>query len=79
VVSAGVAGIWAVLRGLAPRMHAAAEPPPGLSGFSPAPAGVQIWFRGAGRLRPDVLEIGLRGRCRPKLAAYWDGCPMAMV
>ena len=80
MVSAGVAGIWAVLRGLAPRMHAAAEPPPGLSGFSPVPAdGVQVWFRGVGGQRPDVLEIGLRGRRRPKVAAYWDGCLMAMV
>jgi hypothetical protein len=63
-------------------MHAATEPPPGLSGFSPVPAGgdgVQVWFRSIGGLRPDVLEIGLRGRRRPKVAAYWDGCLMAMV
>ena len=26
-----------------------------------------------------LLEIGLRGRRRPKVAAYWDGCLMAMV
>jgi hypothetical protein len=50
-------------------MHAATEPPPGLSGFSPVVGG-QV---------PDVLEIGLRGRRRPKVAAYWDGCLMAMV
>jgi hypothetical protein len=63
-------------------MHAATEAPPGLAGFSPVPAGddgVQVWFRGLGSLRPDVLEIGLRGRRRPKVAAYWDGCLMAMV
>jgi hypothetical protein len=63
-------------------MHAATEPPSSLSGFSPVPAGddgVQVWFRGLGGLRPDVLEIGLRGRRRPKVAAYWDGCLMAMV
>jgi hypothetical protein len=61
-------------------MHAATEPPPGLSGFSPVRAdGVQVWFRGVGGQLPDVLEIGLRGRRRPKVAAYWDGCLMAMV
>jgi hypothetical protein len=61
-------------------MHAATEPPPGLSGFSPVPAdGVQVWFRSVGGRRPDVLEIGLRGRRRPRVAAYWDGCLMAMV
>jgi len=61
-------------------MHAATEPPPGLSGFSEVPAdGMQIWFRGVGDRRPDVLEIGLRGTRRPKVEAYWDGCLMAMV
>jgi hypothetical protein len=61
-------------------MHAATEPPAGLSGFSQVPAeGVQIWFRAVGGLRPDVLEIGLRGTRRPKVEAYWDGCLMAMV
>jgi len=61
-------------------MHAATEPPPDLWGFRPVPAdGVQVWFRSVGGQRPDVLEIGLRGRRRPKVAAYWDGCLMAMV
>ena len=63
-------------------MHAATEPPPGLSGFSPVPTGdggVQVWFRGVGGRRPDVLEIGLRGKRRPRVEAYWDGCLMAMV
>ena len=66
-------------------MHAATAPP-GLSGFSPLTAddaqnarGVQIWFRGVGDRRPDVLEVGLRGRRRPRVEAYWDGCLMAMV
>ena len=44
-----------------------------------ADADVQVWFRGVGDLRPDVLEIGLRGRRQPKIEAYWDGCLMAMV
>jgi hypothetical protein len=61
-------------------MHATTEPPPGLSGFSQLPAeGMQIWFRGVGDQRPDVLEIGLRGSRRPRVEAYWDGCLMAMV
>jgi hypothetical protein len=61
-------------------MHAATEPPADLSGFSRVDAGdVQIWFRGAGNRSPDVLEIGLRGRRRPRVEAYWDGCLMAMV
>jgi hypothetical protein len=62
-------------------MHAATEPPPGLAGFSQVPAGegVQIWFRGVGEQRPDVLQVGLRGTRRPRVEAYWDGCLMAMV
>jgi hypothetical protein len=61
-------------------MHAATAPPSGRSGFRPLTAdGVQIWFRGLGSRRPDVLEIGLRGSRRPRLEAYWDGCLMAMA
>jgi hypothetical protein len=62
-------------------MHAATEPPAGLSGFSEVAAdgGVRIWFRGIGDLLPAVLEVGLRGRRRPRVEAYWDGCLMAMV
>jgi hypothetical protein len=61
-------------------MHAATQPPTGLSGFSPVSAdGVQVWFRGVGGRTPDVLEISLRGRRRPRVEAYWDGCLMAMV
>jgi hypothetical protein len=61
-------------------MHAATEPPAGLTGFSPVDAeAVRIWFRGVGVQRPDVLEIGLHGTRRPRVEAYWDGCLMAMV
>ena len=75
-------------------MHAATRRPADLTGFSQVPAqptpgptapsqmpgyDVQIWFRGIGGLRPDVLEIGLRGGRRPRVEAYWDGCLMAMV
>jgi hypothetical protein len=62
-----------------PMMHAATEPPPGVTGFTPAAsAPVEIWFRSPGGRRPDVLEIGLAGRRRTRVEAYWDGCRMAM-
>jgi hypothetical protein len=61
-------------------MHAATDPPDGLCGFrSELNAGVEVHFRGVGDLLPDVLEIGLHGRRRPRVAAYWDGCLMAMT
>jgi len=60
-------------------MHAATERPPGLSGFRPVPHDeVELWFRApAGRV-PDVLEIGVHGRRRPRVEAYWDGCLIAL-
>jgi hypothetical protein len=63
-------------------MHAATERPSGLSGFRLVPQtgqdGVEVWFRApAGRV-PDVLEIGLRGKRRPRVEAYWDGCRFAL-
>jgi hypothetical protein len=81
----GALWVWAAhprlcCTGVPAWMHAATTPPPGLSGFCPVVAdGVQVWFRGIGSLRPDVLEIGLRGTRRPRVEAYWDGCLMAMV
>ena len=60
-------------------MHAATEPPPGLSGFSLVPHDlIEIWFRAPGGRVPDVLEIGLHGRRRPRVEAYWDGCLIAL-
>jgi hypothetical protein len=59
-------------------MHAATSPPPGLSGFRPVrSAGLEVWFRAPAGRRPDILEIGLRGRRRPRVEAYWDGCRFA--
>jgi hypothetical protein len=63
-------------------MHAATERPPGLSGFrlvsQTGQDGVEVWFRApAGRV-PDVLEIGVHGRRRPRVEAYWDGCRFAL-
>jgi hypothetical protein len=60
-------------------MHAATEPPPDLTGFAPAASdSLDIWFRAPGGRRPDVLEIGLRGRRRARVEAYWDGLLTAM-
>ena len=79
----GVLWVWAArgrlcCAGTPAYMHAATERP-GLSGFRLlGQGGLEIWFRApAGRL-PDVLEIGLRGRRRPRIEAYWDGCPIAL-
>jgi hypothetical protein len=60
-------------------MQAACERPPGLDGFAlVSHAGAEIWFRApAGRV-PDVLEIGLHGRRRPRVEAFWDGCRIAL-
>ena len=65
-------------------MHAATTPPAGLAGFTAVgaetlPAGVTMYFRATAGQCPDVLEIAIEGRRRPKVAAYWDGCLMAMV
>jgi hypothetical protein len=59
-------------------MHAATEPPSGVSGFRLVPQtgqdGVEVFFRAPASGVPDVLEIGLHGRRRPRVEAYWDGC-----
>ena len=60
-------------------MYAATEPPPDPSGFRPVQAaGLDVWCRIPGGRRPDVLEIGLRGKRRPHVEAYWDGCIYAL-
>jgi hypothetical protein len=60
-------------------MHAATESPPDLSGFSPVDsADLEIWFRAPGGRLPQVLEIGLHGRRKTSVEAYWDGCLIAL-
>jgi hypothetical protein len=60
-------------------MHAATQPPAGMSGFSPVRrAGLEVWFRIPSGPLPDVLEIGLRGKRHPRVEAYWDGCSYAL-
>ena len=61
-------------------MHAATTPPAGLTGFAPVPApGLELWFLAPAGARPDVLEIALHGRRRPRVEAYWDGCLYALT
>jgi len=65
--------------GMPAMMHAATKPPPGLTGFTRAGGTpLEVWFRAPGGRRPDVLEIGLAGRRRARVEAYWDGCRTAM-
>jgi len=60
-------------------MYAATKPPPDPSAFSLLyAAGLEIWCRIPGDRRPDVLEIGMRGKRRPRVEAYWDGCIYAL-
>ena len=40
--------------------------------------GLEVWCRIPGGRRPDVLEIALRGKRRPRVEAYWDGCIYAL-
>jgi len=56
-------------------MHAATEAPTGLSGFIPVrSADLDLRFRAPAGTLPAFLEIGLRGRRRPRVEAYWEGC-----
>ncbi|HXP21454.1 MAG TPA: hypothetical protein VN840_17565 [Streptosporangiaceae bacterium] len=76
----GTLWVWAAyprLRcdGMQAWMHVATREPPGRSGFLPLAAdGVEVRFRRFGSRDPEVLQIALRGRRRPRLEAYWDGC-----
>ena len=60
-------------------MRAAAEQPPGPSGFRlVSQEGVEVWFRAPAGRAPDVLEVGLHGKRHPRVEAYWDGCRIAL-
>ena len=65
--------------GTPPYMHAALQPPTRLLGFRQTPAaGLELWFRAPVGAAPEVLEIGMRGKRRPRVEAYWDGCLFAL-
>ena len=60
-------------------MHASTSQPATKLPFRPvAHPDLEIWFRAPGGREPDVLEVGLRGRRKPKVDAYWDGCLIAL-
>jgi hypothetical protein len=60
-------------------MHAATSEPAGLHGFRRVPVdGLELWFRAPGGRAPDELEIGVHGKRRPRVEAYWDGCLIAL-
>jgi len=70
-------------------MHAATAEPPGVVGFTAVDVpdttegagslGLRLYFRPVAGQLPDVLEIALTGKRQPRVAAYWDGCLMAMA
>lgn len=80
----GTLWVWAAyprLRcgGMQARIHVTTQEPAGLSGFRPLAArGADVRFRGLGGREPEVLQIGLHGRRRPRVEAYWDGCLYAI-
>jgi hypothetical protein len=62
-----------------PFMRAATAQPAKAVGFRRVPAdGFELWFSPPGGRVPDMLEIALRGKRKPKVEAYWDGCLLAM-
>jgi hypothetical protein len=87
--SGGQVWVWATrprmcCAGAPALMRAATSPPDGLTGFVPVPAAatpgdISVYFRPSGGAQPDVLQIAIEGKRRPRVAAYWDGCLMAMV
>jgi hypothetical protein len=65
-------------------MRAATAPPAGVIAFMTVPVPqasvpLTLHFRPTAGMQPDVLEIALTGRRHPRVAAYWDGCVMAMA
>jgi hypothetical protein len=61
-------------------LRAGTDRPDDAAGYGPVPTGlpIAVRFRGAGQRRPDRLVLELRGRRRPRPAAYWDGCVYAL-
>jgi hypothetical protein len=80
----GTVWVWAqrpamCCNGTPAGMRASRSPPANLTGFTEtAASGIDVRFRPPGGRTPDVLEVGLHGRRRPKVEAYWDGCLIMM-
>jgi len=80
----GTVWIWAhrppmCCNGTSAAMRASVTPPPDQAGFVTVAAnGVDVRFRAPGGRCPEVLEVGMHGRRRPRVEAYWDGCLIVM-
>jgi hypothetical protein len=54
-----------------------------VAGYEPGPSrrftrleapGFEVWLDPGRSLMPDELVLEIRGRRRPRVEAYWDGC-----
>jgi hypothetical protein len=76
----GTVWIWAhrpgfCCGGTAVTMRASTTPPPDEPAFTSLTCdAINVRFRAPGGRFPEVLEIALHGRRRPRVEAYWDGC-----
>lgn len=62
-----------------PIMRTATRQPARPAEFRRMPAdGLELWFSPPFGQLPDVLEVDLRGKRRPRVEAYWDGCLLAL-
>lgn len=58
-------------------LRVATDAPTDAARFDPFDAdGLDVRYLGTARGRPDELHIELRGRLRPHLVAYKDGCAL---
>jgi hypothetical protein len=84
MAAGGVLWAWAAYpkpccAGTPAYMHAATRRPRGDLLFRRIPhPDLEIWFSAPGGREPDVLEIGMHGRRKPRVEAYWDGCLVAL-
>ena len=70
---------WGCCWGTPAEMHADTERPPHLTGFSLVSRDqIDIWFCSPGGRVPDVLEIGVWGKRKPRVEAYWNGLRVAL-
>ncbi len=56
-------------------IESATEAPRDMGGFERvAFDGIQLFVRPVGGRLPDELHLDLKGRRRPRVRAYWNGC-----
>ena len=61
-------------------LEASVDPPPGALDFRRVEAGTFLLFmHPAIKTLPEELVVVLRGRRRPRIAAYWDGLAYIVV